>query len=48
MLEWIENNPEWVAIFVATLIAELFLGKSRKVRSNSILELIWNIFRRKP
>lgn len=45
-------NPEWCAIFIATLIMEFWLGKTKRVGSNSTVELIWNILkailRRKP
>ena len=28
--QWVMDNPEWIAIFTATLIAELFIGKTKK------------------
>jgi hypothetical protein len=48
MLQWVKDNPQWVAIFAFSLV-ECFLGRTKKTRSNSIIELIWNILlRRKP
>lgn len=46
ILQWIERNPEWIAIFLYSLL-EAYLGKSKKIGSNSLIELIWNIIRRR-
>lgn len=46
IIVWVEKNPEWIAIFTYTLL-EHWLGKTQKVKSNSLIELIWNIFRRR-
>lgn len=40
---FIISNPEWCAIFISTLVLELWIGKSKKVSSNSTLELVFNI-----
>lgn len=45
--QWVMNNPEWIAIFTATLIAELAIGKTKKLESNSIIGLIFNIILRR-
>jgi hypothetical protein len=45
-VHWIEANPQWVAIFVYTLL-EAWLGKTEKVQSGSVIQLIWNIFTRR-
>jgi hypothetical protein len=46
MLHWIKDNPQWIGIFCYTIL-EHYLGSSKKVSSNSLIALIWNIIRRR-
>lgn len=39
-------DPTWIALFLLTVL-DYFLGKTKKVESNSILELIFKIFVRR-
>jgi hypothetical protein len=39
-------DPTWAAIFLLTVL-DYFLGKTKKVESNSILELILKVFMRR-
>jgi hypothetical protein len=44
--DFLAKNPQWLAFFLYSLF-EHFLGKSKKVESNSLIALVWNIIRRR-
>lgn len=46
IVQWIKDNPQWVGILLYSIL-ECALGKSKKVKSNSLIELIWNIIVRR-
>ena len=46
MIDWIKDNPHWVAVFIGSL-AEFYLGRSQKIKANSILEFLIQILVRR-
>lgn len=44
ILKWIEDHPQWIAIFFYSIL-EAWLGRTKKVKASSVLEIIFNMVR---
>jgi hypothetical protein len=44
ILKWIEDHPQWVGIFLYSIL-EAWLGRTKKINASSVIEVIFNLIR---